>query len=147
MDNWVCRQPSVVEIQILRVGQFVILCVPGELTTMAGRRLREAVQASVSTPQCTLAPCAVALLCCAALRCAVLHRAVLHRAVLGWAGLCCCHAVLCRAVLCCAALCCVGHNIKVEIQNGCVIESVLCTSGSNEDSLVDVTVIMRASQG
>ena len=43
----VCRQPSVVEIQILRVGQFVILCVPGELTTMAGRRLREAVQASV----------------------------------------------------------------------------------------------------
>lgn len=40
-------QPSVVEIQILRVGQFVILCVPGELTTMAGRRLREAVQAQV----------------------------------------------------------------------------------------------------
>ena len=42
-----CRQPSVVEIQILRVGQFVILCVPGELTTMAGRRLREAVQTQV----------------------------------------------------------------------------------------------------
>lgn len=42
-----CRQPSIVEIQILRVGQFVILCVPGELTTMAGRRLREAVQAQV----------------------------------------------------------------------------------------------------
>ena len=41
------RQPSVVEIQILRVGQFLILCVPGELTTMAGRRLREAVQAQV----------------------------------------------------------------------------------------------------
>nr|QOL01216.1 putative extracellular protein TR9_024 [Trebouxia lynnae] len=40
-------QPSIVEIQILRVGQFVILCVPGELTTMAGRRLREAVQAQV----------------------------------------------------------------------------------------------------
>ncbi len=35
------------EIQILRVGQFVILCVPGELTTMAGRRLREAMQAQV----------------------------------------------------------------------------------------------------
>ena len=43
-----CRQPSIVEIQILRVGQFVILCVPGELTTMAGRRLREAMQAQVS---------------------------------------------------------------------------------------------------
>ncbi|KAL3142319.1 hypothetical protein ABBQ38_002661 [Trebouxia sp. C0009 RCD-2024] len=40
-------QPSIVEVQILRVGQFVILCVPGELTTMAGRRLREAVQAQV----------------------------------------------------------------------------------------------------
>ena len=35
------------EIQILRVGQLVILCVPGELTTMAGRRLREAVQLQV----------------------------------------------------------------------------------------------------
>lgn len=42
-----CRQPSIVEIQILRVGQFVVLCVPGELTTMAGRRLREAMQAQV----------------------------------------------------------------------------------------------------
>lgn len=40
-------QPSIVEIQILRVGQFVVLCVPGELTTMAGRRLREAMQAQV----------------------------------------------------------------------------------------------------
>ncbi|KAK9816671.1 hypothetical protein WJX72_003530 [[Myrmecia] bisecta] len=36
-------QPAIVEIQILRVGQFVILCVPGEFTTMAGRRLREAI--------------------------------------------------------------------------------------------------------
>ena len=36
-------QPSIVEIQILRAGQLVILCVPGELTTMAGRRLRKAV--------------------------------------------------------------------------------------------------------
>lgn len=39
-----------VDIQILRVGQFVILCVPGELTTMAGRRLREAVAAKVPPP-------------------------------------------------------------------------------------------------
>ena len=44
---FIYRQPSIVEIQILRVGQFVILCVPGELTTMAGRRLREAMQAQV----------------------------------------------------------------------------------------------------
>ena len=47
LASMLCRQPSVVEIQILRVGQFVILCVPGELTTMAGRRLREAVLAQV----------------------------------------------------------------------------------------------------
>lgn len=43
-----CRQPSIVDIQILRVGQFVILCVPGEFTTMAGRRLREAVHNKVT---------------------------------------------------------------------------------------------------
>ena len=38
-----CRQPSIVDVQILRVGQLVILAVPGELTTMSGRRLREAI--------------------------------------------------------------------------------------------------------
>lgn len=36
--------PSVLPIQIIRIGQVVILCVPGEFTTMAGRRLRDAVQ-------------------------------------------------------------------------------------------------------
>ena len=36
------------DIQILRIGQLVILCVPGEFTTMAGRRLREAIQAKAS---------------------------------------------------------------------------------------------------
>lgn len=41
------RQPSIVEISIQRVGAFVILCVPGELTTMAGRRLRQAVKEKV----------------------------------------------------------------------------------------------------
>jgi len=44
----VCRQPSIVDVQILRVGQFVILCVPGEMTTMAGRRLRNAVADKVA---------------------------------------------------------------------------------------------------
>ncbi|GAB4823044.1 hypothetical protein N2152v2_010090 [Parachlorella kessleri] len=39
--EWV---PYIVEIQILRVGQLVILCVPGEFTTMSGRRLRNAVR-------------------------------------------------------------------------------------------------------
>eukprot|EP00887_Chlorella_sp_A99_P008094 scaffold12.g8094.t1 len=42
--EWV---PYIVEIQILRVGQLVILAVPGEFTTMAGRRLRRAVAATV----------------------------------------------------------------------------------------------------
>ncbi|KAF6160957.1 hypothetical protein GIB67_007598 [Kingdonia uniflora] len=36
--------PSVLPIQILRIGQLVILCVPGEFTTMAGRHLRDAVK-------------------------------------------------------------------------------------------------------
>ena len=45
--EWV---PYIVEIQILRVGQLVILCVPGEFTTMSGRRLRNAVHDMVSQP-------------------------------------------------------------------------------------------------
>ena len=40
-------QPAVVEISILRAGQLVILAVPGEFTTMAGRRLRRAVHDAV----------------------------------------------------------------------------------------------------
>ncbi|KAJ9553849.1 hypothetical protein OSB04_017894 [Centaurea solstitialis] len=36
--------PAIVPIQILRIGKLVILSVPGEFTTMAGRRLRESVK-------------------------------------------------------------------------------------------------------
>ncbi|KAI5066226.1 hypothetical protein GOP47_0018850 [Adiantum capillus-veneris] len=36
--------PSILPIQILRVGQMVLLSVPAEFTTMAGRRLRDAVK-------------------------------------------------------------------------------------------------------
>lgn len=36
--------PSILPLQILRIGQMVILNVPGEFTTMAGRRLRDAVK-------------------------------------------------------------------------------------------------------
>ncbi|XP_021720765.1 neutral ceramidase 2-like [Chenopodium quinoa] len=36
--------PAILPIQILRIGQFVILSVPSEFTTMAGRRLRDAVK-------------------------------------------------------------------------------------------------------
>ncbi|KAK9168243.1 hypothetical protein Syun_000383 [Stephania yunnanensis] len=36
--------PAILPIQIIRIGQLVILGVPGEFTTMAGRRLRDAVK-------------------------------------------------------------------------------------------------------
>ncbi|KAK0221200.1 Neutral/alkaline nonlysosomal ceramidase [Armillaria nabsnona] len=39
--------PSSVDIQMLRVGNFVMLIMPGELTTMAGRRIREAIRAEL----------------------------------------------------------------------------------------------------
>nr|KYP32421.1 Neutral ceramidase [Cajanus cajan] len=36
--------PAILPIQIIRLGKLIILSVPGEFTTMAGRRLREAVK-------------------------------------------------------------------------------------------------------
>ncbi|XP_033739901.1 neutral ceramidase-like isoform X3 [Pecten maximus] len=36
-------QPSIVDVQILRIGQLAILAVPAEFTTMSGRRTRNAV--------------------------------------------------------------------------------------------------------
>ncbi|KAI0753569.1 Neutral/alkaline nonlysosomal ceramidase [Daedaleopsis nitida] len=39
--------PNTVDIQMLRIGNFVMLIMPGELTTMAGRRIREAVRAKL----------------------------------------------------------------------------------------------------
>jgi len=41
--------PSILPIQILRIGQLVILSVPGEFTTMAGRRLRDAVKSALTS--------------------------------------------------------------------------------------------------
>jgi len=40
--------PTSVDTQILRIGQLAILAVPGEFTTMSGRRLREAVAATAA---------------------------------------------------------------------------------------------------
>ncbi|KAL7059867.1 hypothetical protein AAHC03_013786 [Spirometra sp. Aus1] len=37
-------QPSIVETQIFRIGQFLIAALPGEFTTMAGRRVRESIR-------------------------------------------------------------------------------------------------------
>jgi len=36
-------QPTIVSTQLATIGDFAIACVPGEFTTMAGRRLRETV--------------------------------------------------------------------------------------------------------
>lgn len=52
--------PSIVPISIFQVGQLFILNVPGEFTTMAGRRLRKAVRETliaggVTDPQVTIA--------------------------------------------------------------------------------------------
>lgn len=41
--------PSILPIQMLRIGQLVILSVPSEFTTMAGRRLREVVKSTLIT--------------------------------------------------------------------------------------------------
>ncbi|KAF7298390.1 Neutral ceramidase [Mycena kentingensis (nom. inval.)] len=40
-------QPNTVDIQLFKIGNFVIIVVPGETTTMAGRRLRNAVRAAL----------------------------------------------------------------------------------------------------
>lgn len=45
MDIPYAWHPSIVDVQLLRIGQLVIAAVPGEFTTMAGRRLKDAVKA------------------------------------------------------------------------------------------------------
>lgn len=40
-------QPQIVDVQLLRVGQLVIAAVPGEFSTMAGRRLRDQLKATL----------------------------------------------------------------------------------------------------
>ena len=44
------KHPVNIDLQIIRIGQVIILAVPGEFTTMAGRRLREAVGALSGLP-------------------------------------------------------------------------------------------------
>ncbi|XP_078422053.1 neutral ceramidase isoform X2 [Cetorhinus maximus] len=41
--------PEIVDVQILTLGAFVITAVPGEFTTMSGRRLREAVKHEIES--------------------------------------------------------------------------------------------------
>lgn len=41
--------PNILETQLLRIGQVMIAPVPGEFTTMAGRRFREAIDLESSS--------------------------------------------------------------------------------------------------
>jgi len=41
-------QPQVVSTQLARIGNIVIACVPGEFTTMSGRRLRAALRETLN---------------------------------------------------------------------------------------------------
>lgn len=49
MKNPYLWTPNVVDVQVLRVGQLVIIVSPGEATTMAGRRWKNAVHDAVAT--------------------------------------------------------------------------------------------------
>ena len=44
MDKPYQWHPEIVDLQLLRIGQLVIAAVPGEFSTMAGRRLREMIE-------------------------------------------------------------------------------------------------------
>lgn len=45
-------QPRVVSTQVAQIGELFLACVPGEFTTMAGRRVRKAVE-GVAGPDST----------------------------------------------------------------------------------------------
>lgn len=46
-------QPTIVSTQLARIGNIVIACVPGEFTTMSGRRLRSALRMKLQLQQDT----------------------------------------------------------------------------------------------
>jgi neutral ceramidase len=49
LDTPYAWSPNIVDIQLLRVGQFVIIISPSEATTMAGRRWRNAIQEAAAS--------------------------------------------------------------------------------------------------
>jgi neutral ceramidase len=51
--------PNIVDIQVFRVGQLVIVVSPGEATTMSGRRWREAVHAQIESSDIAKEPIVV----------------------------------------------------------------------------------------
>nr|CAB3223360.1 neutral ceramidase-like [Phallusia mammillata] len=44
MDKPYAWHPTIIDIQMLKIGQLIIIAVPGEFTTMAGRRIKAAVK-------------------------------------------------------------------------------------------------------
>ena len=46
MDKPYAWHPKIVDVQMLKIGQFIIAAVPGEFTTMSGRRLKDALAKS-----------------------------------------------------------------------------------------------------
>lgn len=53
IENPYLWTPNIVDIQLLRVGQLLIIVSPGEATTMAGRRWKEAIASSASLESLT----------------------------------------------------------------------------------------------
>lgn len=45
MDKPYAWHPTIIDVQMLKLGQLIIVAVPGEFTTMAGRRIKAAVKA------------------------------------------------------------------------------------------------------
>ncbi|XP_073684665.1 neutral ceramidase [Garra rufa] len=64
MDSPLPWHPAIVDVQIITVGSLAIVAVPGEFTTMSGRRIREAVKKELEvTESFTNAEVVVAGLC------------------------------------------------------------------------------------
>uniref|UniRef100_A0A8C4R6C8 Neutral ceramidase n=1 Tax=Eptatretus burgeri TaxID=7764 RepID=A0A8C4R6C8_EPTBU len=55
MSNPLPWHPTIVEVQILVLGDFAIIAVPGEFRTMSGRRLRDAVKKELSGMEVVIA--------------------------------------------------------------------------------------------
>ncbi|KAI7797248.1 neutral ceramidase, partial [Triplophysa rosa] len=55
--------PAIVDVQIITIGSFAIVAVPGEFTTMSGRRIREAVKQELDQGPFTNTEVVVAGLC------------------------------------------------------------------------------------
>ena len=53
IENPYLWTPNIVDVQLLRVGQLIIIVSPGEATTMAGRRWKETIHKSVHTSSLT----------------------------------------------------------------------------------------------